>query len=87
MSEIVKKLGESGLSNVIKTQDNDYYFVDSCLTYDAGYETMAFIWDKENEEVYSWNDIYAEHYSTEKQMEKGHKRICLNFEQYLKGEK
>ena len=85
MSKIIKHTSAPRpLSHVVETESGSRYMVSSTDTFDAGYETMVFIWDDEEDDVGSWLDCYAEHYKSESQMEKGHDRICSNLEKYLK---
>lgn len=53
--------------DVSHTKINDYT-IDSCYTFDEGYETA--IWYKENEMV------IVERYSNKEEMKKGHKKWC-----------
>ena len=80
------------LSHVVKA-DHKLYYIDSCLTPDAGYETMVFpmadtyLFDTEHtipfNDYVDWGDIYYEHYVTHDEMEKRHKYICEHLEEYL----
>ncbi len=47
----------------------DNYIVDSCWTFDSGYETA--IWTKEKQHV-----VIVEHYDTKEKMAEGHKKWC-----------
>ena len=71
----------TAMSNVVQLNGN-YYFVDSRLTFDHGYETMVFRCD-ENGHVLSWSDLYAEWYSCEEDMKDGHSEIIRNLGAYL----
>lgn len=53
---------------------NKHYYVDSCWTFDHGYETMVFACDGDGN-VTSWRDLYVEWYSNEVGMSMGHTRI------------
>ena len=54
------------LSDVVQVNRN-YYWVDSCLTMDHGYETMIFPCDR-NGNVTDWIDLYCENYRAEEEM-------------------
>ena len=47
----------------------DNYYVDSCWTFDSGYETA--IWTKEKEHI-----VIVEYYDTKEKMVEGHKKWC-----------
>lgn len=86
MSKIIEyDLSDRELANIVQTSDGMFYYVDSCYTMDAGYETMAFVCgDREHDfEVLSWTDRYFRRYPSEEDMIAGHKEICENLEKYL----
>lgn len=83
MSKPIKTVKEREYCTIVLTDDGETYYVDSADTYDAEYETMVFPWNNRRDEVDDWNELYVEHYKTEKDMEKGHERICSNLEKYL----
>lgn len=81
MSEIIKKAdSDRELSHIIRTDSGNYFYIDSNNTFDAGYETMAFAYDMENDEVDSWADLYVKHYKSYEKMKKGHFYVCTHFE-------
>ena len=85
MSEIVKHANSGReLSHIVKTDTGVYYYVDSNDTPDAGYETMAFLYDEEKDEVAYWSESYAAWYKTYEQMEEGHFYACNHLEEMLK---
>lgn len=59
-----------------------YYLVDSRLTFDHGYETMAFFCDPEGN-VTNWTDVYANWYSSLTEMQRFHKKIVANPSEYF----
>lgn len=86
MSKIIKyDLSDRELANIVQTSDGMFYYVDSCYTMDAGYETMAFVCDdREHDfEVLSWTDRCCRRYPSVEDMIAGHKEICENLEKYL----
>lgn len=86
MSKIIEyDLPDRDLANIVQTSDGTFYYIDSCNTMDAGYETMAFVCDdREHDfEVLSWIDRYCRRYPSEEDMIAGHKEICENLEKYL----
>ena len=84
MSKIIKH-AESGrkLSHIVKTDNGSYYYIDSNNTYDAGYETMAFIYDEKADNVGSWGEVYVKHYTTSQEMIEGHRYACEHLEELL----
>lgn len=82
MSEIIKESGYRKLSHIVKGNDK-YYLVDSNNTLDAGYETMVFLFDYDENDVIDWRDLYCERYKTEKEMEQHHFEVCEDIEKYL----
>lgn len=83
MSEIVKGVSGRSLGHIVKTSDDTYYYVDSVNTPDCGLETMVFLYDEENDKVFSWSDEYVEHYWTVDQMISGHEYICEHLEELI----
>lgn len=72
------------LSDTVKMPNGEYVFIDSCYTFDHGYETMAFASDKDGN-VTSWMDLYADRYDSVEEMREGHERACENFRNYGNG--
>lgn len=84
MSEVIKVTGYRELSHVVKHNGNDkYYMVDSNDTPYRGYETMIFLWDAEEDDVFSWGDLYVELHGNYTEMEKRHYYICENIEEFV----
>jgi hypothetical protein len=84
MSTIIKPIEDRELAHIVKTNTGNYYYVDSADTFDQGFETMAFEYDIESDEVTSWVEVYVERYDSEEEMETRHKEICLNLEEGIK---
>lgn len=81
MSKIIKKVENRDLAHIVKVGEK-YYYVDSTFFY-SYYETMAFEYDIEEDEVSDWNDEYCERYFSEKEMKKRHNEIINHLEDYL----
>lgn len=64
------------LSNIVELEGN-YYYIDSCYTFDHGYETMIFPCDS-NGNVTDWGELYAEWYEDRAAMEARHKEIVAD---------
>lgn len=56
-------------------KDGKYYVVDSCFTFDHGYETMVFTSDEKGN-VIDWSDLDCEIYNDVNSMKIGHKKMC-----------
>lgn len=68
------------LTNDVKFEGRKYY-VSTNNTFDVGLETMVFKYD-ENDKI-DFSGVYTEHYRTEDEAKKGHKRICKNLGDYI----
>lgn len=53
-------------THIVKSNAN-YYLVDSCYTWDWGYETMVFGCDSKGN-VKSWRDLFVARYQSESEM-------------------
>ena len=72
---------KGALTNIVEYKGN-YYYIDSCYTLDCGYETMVFPCDEKGN-VTDWGDLYCERYSTQAEMEAGHKAIIANLNDFI----
>lgn len=61
------------LTHIVKS-NGKHYLVDSCYTWDCGYETMIFRCDSKGN-VKNWRDLFSEHYQSESEMQQGHMKI------------
>lgn len=86
MSTVIKALPDRELGHIVQTNDDLYYYVDSTNTFDAGYETMVFMCEKDADEFKTsdWRDLYVEHYSSWDKMEKRHNYLIKHLEEVLK---
>ena len=84
MSKIIKETGWRELSTVVETNDGEQYLVSSADTFDAGFETMVFKWDKTQDNVENWNDFFCEHHTSYDEMVQVHETICENLEREIK---
>lgn len=82
MSKVIRREPGRTMAHIVEVGDNAYY-IDSCDTFDNGFETMVFEYNLKLNEVESWMDLYCETYSTSEEMEEGHEHICNNLEEYL----
>ena len=73
---------KTALTNIVEHHGN-YYYVDSRYTFDHGYETMIFHCNA-NGQVTDWCDLYAEWYTSQKEMATRHKQIIDDISFYLK---
>lgn len=81
MSVIVKPTGYRALSDVVMTDDGNYYLVSSTqIGYE--FETMVFEWNLEDDDVDDWME-YCERHESEKDMENRHNEICKHLEECL----
>ena len=58
-------------STPVKTRTMGYVWIDTCFTFDHGWETMVFASDK-NGKVLDWMDLDCDIYATESQASEGH---------------
>lgn len=58
-------------STTVKTRTMGYVWIDTCDTFDRGWETMVFRCD-ENGNVLDWMDLDSELYINENNAAKGH---------------
>lgn len=63
----IEREEQENLGKVLRTTVNDYT-IDSCYTFDEGYETA--IWYKDNDMV------IVQRYGSEEDMKKGHQKWC-----------
>lgn len=68
-------------TDIVKV-DGIYYLVDSCFTFDCGFETMIFMCNDDGK-VIDWCDLYVEHYNTKSEMEIRHYEIVSELEKGL----
>lgn len=61
-------------SDVVKLLDGQYVWIDTCYTFDHGWETMVFECD-ENGDVVSWWDLDSDRYFSEAEAAVGHDRM------------
>lgn len=72
------------LRHGIETEDGSVYIVDSCWTFDCGYESIVFKGSRKTHKILnSKKDLYVRHYDSGEDMVKGHTEICENLERYL----
>lgn len=64
------------LTHIVKFNGN-HYLVDSCYTWDCGYETMVFRCDSKGN-VKNWHDLFVAHYQSESEMQQGHMQIVTD---------
>lgn len=58
------------------------FCVDSCFTFDRGFETMIF--KAKDGKIINWTDLYVEHYDSENAMIAGHDYIVNHLDKILK---
>lgn len=87
MSKVIKTIpDDSNLDHfgaLVKDRHGQVFYVSSCWTHDCGYETMAFLYDKEVEKVVSWLPLLVKRYPTFYEMRDAHIAILANIEDYL----
>lgn len=84
MSKVIKKMPNRPCAHIVQAFDeNHFYYVDSNETFDAGFETMAFPYDIEKNEVQSWNDVAVAHYANLVDMLLGHISFCEELEEHI----
>lgn len=82
MSIIIKKMPSDRIATtIVVTNDGNYYYVDTAITRDRGYETMAFPCD-ENGYVHTFDESMV---NWDKSI--SHEYICLHLEEFIKKEK
>lgn len=79
MSTVIKEIEDREHCHIVQTADGKYYYVDSVDTWDRGYETMAFVCNK-NGKVESWGGVYCQHYAPEEEMIAGHEAAINHLE-------
>lgn len=82
MSKVVKVCENRDLGHIVRSDDGNYYYVDSNDTIDCGYETMVFEADEDGE-VVSWSHLYCKRYSSYEDMEHSHNYIVNHLEEVL----
>ena len=65
----------SGKRSIVRAENGKYYYVDTTLTFDHGWETMVFPYDNDNHCVSDWGDLYCKVYETEDEALSMHKYI------------
>ena len=58
-------------SDTVKLLGGEYVWIDTCYTFDHGYETMVFKCD-ENGNVENWKDLDCDRYSSQQAAIEGH---------------
>lgn len=84
MSKIIKETGWREFSTVVETTDGEQYLVSSADTFDAGFETMVFGWDKTHDTVANWHELFCTRHSSYDEMQQVHEKICENLEEEIK---
>ena len=84
MSEVIKRCEDRGNGHIVRIGD-EYFYVDSCYSYDRGFETMVFACEKNGGdfEVTSWSELYEEYYNSSDKMRSRHNEIINNLEKYI----
>lgn len=82
MSRSIEIVRDRVLCHIVQTEDGNYYYVDSCDTWDRGYETMAFKCSK-TRIVKSWREVYCRHYDTAEDMIEGHAYAVNHLEELI----
>lgn len=62
------------LRNVVNTRNHGYVAIDTCYTFDHGFETMVFKCDK-NGNIIDWSDLDVDMYDNAEKAEEGHKEM------------
>jgi hypothetical protein len=82
MSKIIKELEDRICGHIVE-MNNEYYYIDSCLTkLGHEYETSIFSCNKDGS-VDDWQALYEEKYPSEIDMVESHIKIINNLEKYL----
>lgn len=68
------------LRNVVNTRNHGYVAIDTCYTFDHGFETMVFKCDK-NGNIIDWSDLDVDMYDNAEKAEEGHKEMIENGKQ------
>ena len=63
------------LSTTVRTKGGQYVWVDTCFTYDHGFETMIFPCDEQGN-VTDWGDLDMNLYSDAESAKRGHELTC-----------
>ena len=81
MSELIKiKIkDEEQILSIIKTNDNKKHFLTTIYSDSAGWGSVAFPYDKNNEKVV-WSEEYVECYKTKSEAIRRHARLCTDYE-------
>ena len=69
---------------VCKGADGKYYLVDTCDTFDMGWETMVFKYDVKRDAVPNYIDLVCRRYLTNGDGEAGHRDMCVNLDMMLR---
>ena len=67
------------LTHIIKS-NGKYYLVDSCYTWDCGYETMIFRCNSKGN-VKNWRELFVARYQSESEMQQRHMKIVTDMKE------
>lgn len=84
MSYIVENVERAnGKRSLVRAENGKWYCVDTCLTFDHGWETMVFPYDADKGKVKNWNDLCCKIYESEDQALSTHAHIAKNIGIYV----
>lgn len=72
------------LRNVVNTRNHGYVAIDTCYTFDHGFETMVFKCDK-NGNIIDWSDLDVDMYDNAEKAEEGHKEMIEKWKTNKRG--
>lgn len=72
------------LRNVVNTRNHGYVAIDTCYTFDHGFETMVFKCDK-NGNIIDWSELDVDMYDNAEKAEEGHKEMIEKWKTNKRG--
>lgn len=85
MSTVIRTMEEKPrwMRSIVKTDDGNYYCVDTANTFDFGPETMVFPYNEQFGYVTDWKELYTRRYSDMTIAGLGHMDISKNVEECI----
>lgn len=88
MSEIIQTISGREHAHIVQTEDGKYYYIDTAklaapLVGKECYETAVFAYDKERDEVKTWEELYLQRFYDRYDLAPIHNYICYHLEEFI----
>lgn len=88
MSEIIQTISGREYAHLVRAQNGKYYYVDTTKLDEhrvgrSCYETAVFAYDKEKEEVRSWDELYLQRFQDKHDLARVHNYVCYHLEEFI----